>query len=286
VLLLAPQVEDRLLRVLDPLVEPAALRLARLEPGLLAVERGLAALRLRAQAGERRLERAERLGELPVLQGAPGQAQVAQAVPEPLVAHRLRRLAPQASDLAGDLADHVGDPRQVLVGQRELAHGLPALALVLGDPRRLLEDRAPLLGLGGEDLVDLALGHDRVAGPAYAGVHEELMDVLQPARLAVEQVFALAVPVDPPRDLDLVEFAAELLLALRQEHRDLAHLGGPARVGPLEDDVLHLSAAKRLRALLPEHPADRVGDVGLAAAVGPDHGGHAGLEHEGRWIGE
>ena len=130
-----------------------------------------------------------------VLEGAPGEAQVAQAVAEPLVAHRLGRLAPQAADLAADLADHVGDAGQVLVGERELAQGLPALALVLGDAGRLLEDGAPLLGLGREDLVDLALGHDRVARPADARVHEELVDVLQAAGLAVEKVLALPVAV-------------------------------------------------------------------------------------------
>src|SRR5580698_7464750 len=109
------------------------------------------------------------------------------------------------------------------------------------------------------------------------------MDVLQAAGLAVEQVLALPVPVDPAGDLDLVEFAAELLLALGEEHRDLAHLRGAPRVGPLEDDILHLAPSKGLRALLPEDPADRVRYVGFAAPVGPDHGGDAGLEKEGRW---
>ena len=94
------------------------------------------------------------------------------------------------------------------------------------------------------------------------------------------------VPVDAPRDLDLVEFAPELLLAIGEEKRDLAELGRPARVRPLEDDVLHLPAAERLRALLAQDPPDGVGDVGLAAPIGTDHGGHAGLEMEGRGIGE
>jgi hypothetical protein len=87
------------------------------------------------------------------------------------------------------------------------------------------------------------------------------MDILQAALLAIEEVLALAVPMHPPRDLDLVKFASKLLLTLRQEERHLAHLGGPARVRALEDDILHLSAPQGLRALLAEHPAHGVGDV-------------------------
>src|ERR1017187_1638901 len=211
---------------------------------------------------------------------------MAQAVAEALVAHSLGGLPLKASYLACDLADHVGDAGQVLVRQGKLAHGLPALALVPRYSGRLLEHRPALLGLGREDLVDLALGHDRIARPADARVHEELLDVLQAAQLAVEQVFTLTVPVDPPRDLDLVEIAPELPLAFRQEHRDLAELGGPPRVGALKNDILHLAAPQGLRALLAQDPADRVGDVGLAAPVRADHRGHAGLENQGRWVRE
>jgi hypothetical protein len=51
--------------------------------------------------------------------------------------------------------------------------------------------------------------------------------------------------------------------------------------------VLHPVAAKRLGALLPEGPAERVRDVGLAAAVGTDDRGdsredaHVGAIREG-----
>jgi hypothetical protein len=134
VLLLGPEVKDRLLGVLHPLVEPAAVGLARLEAGLLAVEGAPAFLGLGAQARERDLEGCDRFREPAVLQGAPGEAQVAQTVAEPLVAHRLRRLALQAPDLPADLADHVGDAGQVLVRQRELAHGLPRWLLYLVIP--------------------------------------------------------------------------------------------------------------------------------------------------------
>jgi hypothetical protein len=112
---------------------------------------------------------------------------------------------------------------------------------------------------------------------------KSLLDVLQPAGLAVEVILALAVAMHAAHDLDLVKIAAELFLALGQQQRDLADLRRLAALGALEDDVLHLAAAQGLGALLAEHPADRVGDVALAAAVGPDDGGDAGFEAEEWW---
>jgi hypothetical protein len=220
-------------------------------------------------------------GELAPLEVAVGEREVAEAEAEALVAHGLGGLAAERADLSGDLGDDVGDAGEVLLGEGELVHRLAALRLVFGDAGGLLEDDAALLGLGGEDLVDLALGHDRVARPADAGVHEKLVDVLQAAGLAVEEILALPVAVDAAHDLDLVEFAAELLFALGEVEGDLAELGGFAGVGALEDDVLHLAAAEGLGALLTEDPADGVGDVGFAAAVGADDGRDTGLELEG-----
>src|SRR5690606_23742885 len=53
-----------------------------------------------------------------------------------------------------------------------------------------------------------------------------------------------------------------------------------------EDDILHLGAAQQLGALLPQHPANAVGHIALAAAVGPHDGGDARDELQLRTIGE
>ena len=56
------------------------------------------------------------------------------------------------------------------------------------------------------------------------------------------------------------------------------HFGGRrrlARVAAAEDHVLHAIAAQALGALLAEHPGQRIDDVALAAAVGPDDRGDA-----------
>ena len=132
----------------------------------------------------------------------------------------------------------------------------------------------------------MALSHDRVARPAYAGVHEQFLDVFQPTRLAIEKIFTLPVAVNPPGDFDLVKFAAELFLALGQKQRNLANLRRLAGVGSFEDHVLHLAAAQRLCALLAQYPANRVGDIGFAAAIRTDDRGYAGFKTKSTRIGE
>ena len=54
---------------------------------------------------------------------------------------------------------------------------------------------------------------------------------------------------------------------------DFSHAERLASVGAGKDDVLHVGAAKRFRALFTEDPAHRVQDVGLAATVWPHHHG-------------
>src|SRR5205823_5311230 len=56
--------------------------------------------------------------------------------------------------------------------------------------------------------------------------------------------------------------------------------------GAGEDDILHLAATERFRALLPEHPRDRVDHVGLARAIRTDHAGDPWLELESGGGGE
>ena len=87
-----------------------------------------------------------------------------------------------------------------------------------------------------------------------------------------------AVAEDAARDADLVPFDAEFLLAFRKSERDLRHAERLAGIGAAKNDVSHFAAAQRLGRLLAEHPADGIEHVRFAAAVRPDHGGHAAME--------
>ncbi len=113
------------------------------------------------------------------------------------------------------------------------------------------------------------------------GVHEQALDVAEAAGRLVDEVFAVAVAVDAAGDGDLGEIEGHagkrerLRIDLGEGHADFGEIDGFAAVGAVEDDIGHLAAAQGLSGLFAEHPADRVGDVGFAAAVRTDNGGHA-----------
>ena len=69
-----------------------------------------------------------------------------------------------------------------------------------------------------------------------------------------------------------------------QRHLSKAHLVALLRAA--EDHVLHLGTAKLAAVLLAHDPADGVGDVGLAGAVGSHDGGDVLAEIQYRLVGE
>jgi hypothetical protein len=96
----------------------------------------------------------------------------------------------------------------------------------------------------------------------------------------------LAVTVDAASDLNCSGLGQKGLSAVVEGHSHFGEAEAPASGGTIENDVGHLLAAQALDALLTQHPADGVDDVGLAASVGADHGGDAGAEIENRLFSE
>jgi hypothetical protein len=195
-------------------------------------------------------------------------------------------LTTQGLQLAADLPRQVGQPCQVRLHRGELAEGLLLAAAVLEDPGGLLDEAAPVLRGGAQDLVELALPDDHVHLAPEAGVAEELLDVEESAVLAVDGVLAAAVAEQRAgdRDLGVVDRQQAVGVVDREQHLCPAERT-PAR-GAGEDDVLHRAAAEGLRPLLPHHPGEGVDDVGLARAVRTDDARDAGLEREGRRLRE
>ena len=96
---------------------------------------------------------------------------------------RFGGLALQRVHLPGHFLQDVVHAIQVLLGAFQLGFGQPALVLVLGDSCRLLNQRAPLVGFGVEDLPDLSLLDNGVGAMPQAGTREQLLDIPQPAGL-------------------------------------------------------------------------------------------------------
>ena len=197
-----------------------------------------------------------------------------QFVPQHQVPLGHLRLLPQRLHLQLQLGDLVVDAHQVFLGALQLALRLLLAVAEFGDTGGLLEHLPALAGLDGQYLVDFALADDGITLPAHAGVHKQLVHVLEPAGLLVDVILALTAAVVPPghRHFRLVP-GGENVLGVVDDQR---HLGKPhlaALLGTAEDDILHLGAPELAAVLLAHDPADGVGDIGLAGAVGAHDGG-------------
>ena len=177
-------------------------------------------------------------------------------------------LAAERPELTPDLAGEVLDPGEVGLHRLELAQRALLALAVLEDAGGLLDEAAALLRRGPQHGVELALADDDVHLAADAAVGEQLLHVEQPARGAVDRVVRAAVAEHGPGDRDLGVVDRQRTVGVVDRQGDLGAAQGRAAGRAGEDDVLHLAAAQRLRALLPHHPGERVDDVGLAGAVG------------------
>ena len=174
-----------------------------------------------------------------------------------------------------------------VVGSFEVAPDLSqldlgALAAALEAPQAggLLDQRAPFVGLGGEQRLDLSLADDGVHLATETQLGGELDDVGQTAGRAVDRVGRLAAAHDPSADAHLGRGHRQSPVGVVEGELNLGGGGGPPAVAAGEDDVLHGGAADARGSLLAEHPHDGVGEVALAAAVRPDDDGDAGLEDQ------
>ena len=202
-----------------------------------------------------------------------------------------------------DFEDDVVDTGQVVLGRLQLELGGPPPCLVLGDSGGFLNQLPPVGGTRAQDEANLSLLDNRVGLGPQAGVHEQIVNVAEAACLAVDQVLALARPVQASRQLDDPPDVDERIrivigglpipgrraMTVRPfgDRCDFSELqphfrraGRLAGVAAAENHVFHAIAAQALGALLAQYPRDRVGDVALAAAIGPDDGGDAAVERQ------
>ncbi len=189
-------------------------------------------------------------------------------------------------DLPLDLSDQVEESLEVLLRRGEAPLGPLAAAAVLEHSGRLLDDRPAILRAGLQDGVEMALADDDVLLAAHARIREQLLDVEEPARRAVDRVLAVARSEQRPGDGDLGEVGAELAEAVIDGEGHLRPTEGGAVGRAHEDDVLHLRRAHGPWPLCPQHPCDGVDHVRLAAPVGTHDHRDARFEFKHGRIGE
>ncbi len=199
------------------------------------------------------------------------------------VTARLAGLAFQALDLDVDLLQDVLDPQEVVLGPFQAKLRLVAARMQAGNAGRLLEDESSRLGLGRDDLADLALADERGRAGAGGGVGEQELHVARAHLLAVDPIGRARLPLDAAGDLDrlvVVEGGRRAAVGIVEQKPDLGDVARRPLAGAGEDDVVHARAAHGLERALAHHPAQGLDQVRLAAAVRADDAGQARLDLE------
>ena len=195
----------------------------------------------------------------------------------------------QLVEVGIQLAQDVVDARQVLARVLQPVLGLAAAFLVLGHARGFFEEQPQLLGARFDDAADRALADDGVGPRPQARAHEHVLHVAAAHRLVVDVVAGAAVAREHALDGDLAELVprpAGTRVAVVEDQLHAGAAGRLAQARAVEDDVLHRLAAQLAGLAFAQHPAHRVHDVGLAAAVGPDHADTLPGQREGGRVAE
>ena len=180
-------------------------------------------------------------------------------------------LGGQAARLRSELAEDVLDARQVRLRLDQLLLGPPSSPLMAPDAGNLLEQRPALLGAERQGLVDHPLADEQEGVVGKVGRIEQVDQVAQADPALVQEVVVLARAVEAPPELEHAEIDRQQAIGVVEDERDVGHPLGRALVRACPDDVLGLARAER-PTLLPERPAQRVGEVALARSVRPDDG--------------
>ena len=202
------------------------------------------------------------------------------------VAQRLARLALEPVDLRRELRDHVVEPVQILLGGVEPQFCLVAARMQAGNAGGFLEHAPALLGLRLDDLADAALVHERRGARAGRGIREQDLHVARAHFAAIDPIGRAGVPLDPPRDFErvlLVELCRCGAVAIVEEQRHLAGIARRPAGAAGEDHVVHVGGPHGFVRGFAHDPAQRLDEVGFAAAVGSDDAGQSRLDrHVGR----
>ena len=200
-----------------------------------------------------------------------------------LVTLRHLGLLLQFFQICAEFAQDVLDPGQVFAGVGQPVLGLATPLLVLGNTGGLFQEKPQLLGLGLDDPADGALPDDGVSARAQPGSEEDILDIAPAHRLVVDVIAAGTVARQDAFDGDFSELAPLASRAVVSVLEHQLHAGAARRLaagGSVENHVLHRLAAQLAGAAFAQHPAYRVHDVGLTAAVGAHDAHQLAGQHE------
>jgi hypothetical protein len=199
------------------------------------------------------------------------------------IAGRLAGLLLQGLQLAFERDDDVVQAREVGFGRAQAQLGLVPARMQTRDARGLLEQRPAVGRLGVDEGADPALADQRRRMGAGRGIREQQLDIAGAHVMPVDAVAGAAAALDAAADLEfvvVVEVGRNLAIEVLEQQDNLGNVARRPRRAAAEDDVLHFAAAHGLGRGLAHGPAQGLHQVRLAAAVGADDPGQAGIDQQ------
>ena len=188
-----------------------------------------------------------------------------------------------------EFPQNVFDPGEIFTGIVQAIFRFTASFLVFGDTGGFFQKQTQLIWLAFDDSADGALPNDGIGAWPKAGAEKNVLHITAAYRLAVDVITAAAIPGQHPFDGNLGKLTplptcTVVVIVKNQLHTGAA--GGFAGVGAVKDHILHRLAAQFRGFGFTQHPAHRVHDVGLAAAIGTHHTHQLPGQQEVGWFGE
>ncbi len=199
------------------------------------------------------------------------------------VAVGLAGLLLQRFELAVERDQHVFQPLQIGFSRAQAQLGLVPAVVQAGDAGGFFEQRAAVGRTGGDQRADAALADDGGRTRAAGGVGEQKRHVARAHIAAVDLVERAFAALDAPGDFQrvgVVERGGCRAVGIVQYQRHFRDVAGGLLRRAAEDDVVHFGTAHFLGRGFGHHPAQGVDEIRFAAAVRPDHAGHAGFDRE------
>ena len=179
-------------------------------------------------------------------------------------------LTGQLRQLTSQLFDHVIDAKQVRFGVLQLQLGFVPALIETCDTSGIFQNAAARFGLGVDQFRNLALTHQRGRCRTRGRIGEQHLNVTGTHIFAVGLIGGAHIAGDAADDFQLVlivEPCGRKAIRVVDGQRDFGKVTGRAAGGTGKDHVFHAAATHRGRAVFAHHPAQRLKQVGLAAAV-------------------
>ena len=199
------------------------------------------------------------------------------------IAHRLPGLGLERGDLGRELADHVLDPRQIVLGGFQPQLSLVPAHMQSGNAGGFFEQPAALIRTRLDDLADASLVHQRRRARAGRRVGEQHVDVARAHLAAVDPEGRALLAHDPARDFQgvvFVERGRRRVVGVVDHDADFGVVARRPSAVAGENHVVHLGGAHRLVGGFAHDPAHGFDQIGFAAAVRADHAGQSGFDIE------